>query len=491
MAHRAPVGARLGKFLEIGDDEATVQPSQLPVAAKGDKKVTGSLYVMFSRVLAILMAFWCVPSARGAGIAMAATLGYLVAAFLGKTWTVLNARRVNTILCFAVSCWFWVLFWPIFLYCAAWNNRWVPGFRALRPGYLPEGCDTAKLVQDILRMGDFAADTVHWDAAAQRCDCRLPDRDDQGGRCKSNESERFPSFTVVSALIEAGRRGRSGCDYLRMFGPHLHRQYDLVFYGEAWALEVVFAVRTKLGLQNRTRLRLLEVAKDSEESAASKWGKPATLAFHHLLEEMQVIADRKYCRYLLNRFVSGVSGKMIANYGWVVHEKANFIVQAVQENYFRNSSSNFNLGNKYFIWVDVGTGHGAIQVPEHFCACNVAVPGTVTLFHQLNSKEELFLGSDEAVRRVPQPLPLGQLTFSKYLSTYDFTHHFDEVIGTFWGGDPAALEKLWQDYSGTVHRLLANGAIGQDQAVLCLVASRQWEWLRYIPSNFYGVTHLC
>eukprot|EP00439_Symbiodinium_sp_Y106_P062583 s1620_g9.t1 len=480
MAHRATIGARREMELETYD-----------AGAKGQKEVTGSLCIMFTRVLAILMAFWCVPSARGAGVAMAATVVYLVAAFLGRTCTILNPRHVNTILCFAISCWFWVFFWPMFLNFATWKNGWVPGFRALRPGYRPERCDTEKLVKEILEMGDFAEDTVHWDAAAQRCDCRLPDDDYQDGRCKSNESEQFPRFTVVSALIDAGRRDRSGCDYLRMFGPHLHRQYDLVFYGEAWALEVLFAVRSALGLQNRTHLRLLEVAEGSEESAASKWGQPASLAFHHLLEKMQVIVARKYCRYLLNSFHSGISGKAIPNYAWVTNEKANFVVQALRENYFRNSSSNFNLGNSYFVWLDVGAGHGAVKVPEHFCACNIAVPGTVTVFHQLNNKEELFLGSEKATLRVPQPLPLGELSFSKYLETYDLTHHFDEVMGTFWGGDPVALEKFWQDYSGTVHRLVANSAVDHDQGVLCLVVSGQWEWLRYISSNFYGVLHFC
>ncbi|CAE7569589.1 unnamed protein product [Symbiodinium natans] len=471
---------------------------------KSRREGLGRCPAVLSRALAMLLAFLVVPSARSLGTAAAATFAYLATAALARFWRPLSARGANArprldalrqlLGWFTLSCWFWACFWPLFLYFACWNNGWIPGFRPLRPGYRPERCNGAELAQEILQMGGFANETVHWDASAHRCDCDLPDYGAEGGRCKTDRGERFPRFTVISALIDAGRRDRSGCDYLRMFGPHMHRHYDLVFYGEAWALEVVDSVRAKLNLRHRTRLRLLEVpGEDASEDVYARWGRPASLAFHHLREEMQLIADRKYFRYLLNQFQSGMGGKMMANYAWATNEKVNFVVQAARENYFQNSSDNFNAGQSYFVWLDVGAGHGFVKVPEHFCACNVAVPGTVTLFHQLRTTEELFEGT------VPQsggplrfrPLPLGEVTMSNYLSTHDLTHHFEEIMGTFWGGDLAGIEMLWESWNATVHQLFAHGAIDHDQGSLCLVASSQPKWLRYIASNFFGVLHLC
>mmetsp|Transcript_61755 Transcript_61755/g.108162 ORF Transcript_61755/g.108162 Transcript_61755/m.108162 type:complete len:448 (-) Transcript_61755:189-1532(-) len=365
---------------------------------------------------------------------------------------------------------------PVFLPLAAWHNGWSYGFKVLAPNHQVQ-CDVKYLAEELNKGPQtFFRETPHFDQAADECDCSLPDGGQEGKWCERPPgSDWKPTFTVVSALVDIGRKTRDPCKYLEWFYPHLTRDVPMVIYTEAWAEPFVNIVRTKWGLMDRTKVIVLT--------------RQSKMAFYDLLPKMQEISDRNHMWHFLSNYAGGVVGKTLALYGWINHQKVDFVLQAAEANYF---------GTDYFVWMDAGAGHGQKQVPQHFCACNIALPGTVTLSMRAPTEEALFQqGADPVGKQrwlsgfVNKGVPLSQLNLDSYVTKYHWNHDFQEIIGTMWGGDLAGIRQFYHDYKATLHKLLEAEVIDYDQAVLALVAASKPSYLRFIENNYYGIELLC
>merc|ERR1719206_1309756 len=87
--------------------------------------------------------------------------------------------------------------------------------------------------------------------------------------------------------------------------------------------------------------------------------------------------------------------------------------------------------------------------------------------------------------------PLRDLTLSGYIEQHWKFHHFDEVRGTFFAGSPEGMHKLFADYNSTVHEILKAGHIDCEQGILAIIGSSRPSYIRWVPSNFHGVMHVC
>ena len=113
-------------------------------------------------------------------------------------------------------------------------------------------------------------------------------------------------------------------------------------------------------------------------------------------------------------------------YPWVLHQKLDFIRQAIRNNPF---------GSEYFAWFDAGTGHGNINVAKHWCPCNFAAPGMVTMIYQ---KDGNIVGSGKPA------VDLEGLTLERYKKLDHNSRAYTNPIGTFWGGHKdGAATKTW------------------------------------------------
>lgn len=386
-------------------------------------------------------------------------------------------KAFATSACIAFSIWLgWLIFHPVFLRVAFWNNKWTYDFQVLEDGHTPN-CDVAATIQELISSPcEYASETPHWDPDARRCDCRRPHMGAEGGRCASPEGGvEFPTFTMVVALVDLGKTVRSGCRYLHMFKPHLCRDANLVVFCEAWAVPLVRQVRQALGLESKTQVVVLT--------------QQSRLEFYKYLPRMVQNAENDYLWHLIHGFSAGVPQHVVAQYGWITHQKFDFMMQAAETNWFNTS---------YFVWMDAGAGHGEVTVPQHLCACNAAVPGTATLLHRVSSTRELFEsgapchGNPRLYHRLRGcALPLDELTWDSYRTWHWYLHDFTEVMGTFFVGDAAGLALLFKDYNATVHKLLDEGHNDYEQAVLSIIGSQKPPYLRWIASDFHGVAHLC
>jgi len=250
------------------------------------------------------------------------------------------------------------------------------------------------------------------------------------------------------------------------------------------------------------------------------------MEFYMVIQQMQDAANR-------NRLVNWLTGtdtqaRTNALYAWINHQKYEWLAQVSEEN---------PLDTGYFAWIDSGAGHGHIAVPQHFCPCNIAEPGTATVFfnepavvhRQTPQSDMLFAPSANwaKYRLVPRgpllagfpvewerPLvPLDSLSTDFYVQHAWHHNYFDEIIlGTFWGealmwchnliiiqtclllaagGDEVGLKLLYADYKRIFYALLEADLVDIDQVLLALVASENPRYLRALPSHFYGVADLC
>lgn len=365
---------------------------------------------------------------------------------------------------------------PLFLPLAYRNNGWTYGFDILSLSNRAK-CDVLAYADELARAPDhFAPEAPHWDADAGRCDCRRPDHGLEDGRCVSPAGcDALPTFTVVTALIDIGRRSRNGCRYLGMLYPHLRRDTNLVMFTEEWAAPFVRRVRETAGLSGKTKVHVLN--------------QSSNMAFYSMLPRLQENADRNYIWHLMTNFASGVAQKTTAGYSWVTHQKFDFMLQAATENAFASD---------YFVWMDAGGGHGEVSPTRHLCACNLAVPGTATVYHRAKDEESLFKRGADPLnpthflsKHFAHSVPLDGLTLESYMWKHWIFHDFQEIMGTFFGGDLVGLRQLVHDYSNMVHAMVDAGHVDYEQAVLSLVAASKPSYMRFISSNFYGVNHLC
>jgi hypothetical protein len=282
----------------------------------------------------------------------------------------------------------------------------------------------------------FAAETPHFDPNVGRCDCRLPADRKVCNQPHGHDSSPFPSFTMITALVDIGRHSRSPCNYLRMWDVHLRRNVSMVIFTEAWAEPFVRTIRRHIGLEHKTSIRLLT--------------KQSKMYFYKFIPRMQAVADR-------NRLYDWATGtesvaRSNALYGWINHQKIDWLAQVTEENPFQT---------EFFAWVDSGGGHGHVTLPQNFCACNIAGRNTVTVFSPANLQTEkldstwrsgtltllapalsmvkyriaprgpllTFLPEQQRAR-----VPLESLSPSFYMQHAWHRDYFDEIImGTFWG----------------------------------------------------------
>ena len=59
------------------------------------------------------------------------------------------------------------------------------------------------------------------------------------------------------------------------------------------------------------------------------------------------------------------------------------------------------------------------------------------------------------------------------------------------GGDAQGIRRLYSDYTRIFLSMLDDGFVDIDQVLLALVATEAPDYLRALPSNFYGVADLC
>lgn len=342
----------------------------------------------------------------------------------------------------------------------AWKSGWLYDFDVLHPDHVPS-CDLSALLEEFLEQTPvFADQSPYWDGDMGRCDCRRKDEFVmRGPPCKRpHGSIAFPTFTMVTALVDLGNSHRDICAYLRMLHVHLLRNVNLVVFVERWAAQFVMAIRRQHGLEHKTKMHVLT--------------RDSPMSFYPLLDTMQDIADRNHIWHLLTGWQAGVPEKSLARYGWINHQKIDFVNQAVKENTFQTD---------YFVWIDAGAGHGEILLPYQLCACNLAVPGTVTLFYdsQANDVMDLFDST--------QHFRLRDLNFDSYVNKHWLWHNFNEVVGTVWGGDAAGLQFFFNSYNDIVQKLLEARRIDDDQALLALIVAQQLPFIRLEPFNYTGV----
>ena len=133
---------------------------------------------------------------------------------------------------------------------------------------------------------------------------------------------------------------------------------------------------------------------------------------------MQRIADRNYWVHLLSGFKGGIPQKVTPVYPWVLHQKIDFVRQAIRDNPF---------GSEYFAWFDAGTGHGNLNLPKHWCPCNIATRGLVTMVYDTHKSV------NQAGTGQPY-IDLAGLTLERYEKEDYKTRTMTNPIGSFWGG---------------------------------------------------------
>lgn len=370
---------------------------------------------------------------------------------------------------------------PVLLPMGAWNSGWTYHYHPLRPGHRP-ACDMNSAFHDAkekFKVPDsFHQETPHFDQTEGHCDCSLPDAGMEDEQCERPPgSDWLPKFTVVTSIVDIGHRSRSGniCKELELFYPHLLRDVPMVIFAEQWAVTFARTVRKSAGLSNKTKIIMLT--------------RNSKMLFYPLLDRMMEIADRNYAWNFLHRFAGGNAGKTVGAYDWINHQKADFMLQAAEDNHFSSD---------YFMWIDSGVGHEEQKIPKHFCPCNIAIPGKVTLFHRAPTEESLFLTGTDAdhpayflAGRSGEAVPLSELTLERYESTYYLKHDFREITGRFWGGDLTGLRQFFKQYSEILHKIVEADRIDHDEAVLALLAASKPSYLRFVGNKLDTVQHLC
>merc|ERR1712118_361179 len=101
-----------------------------------------------------------------------------------------------------------------------------------------------------------------------------------------------------------------------MFYPHLRRNVNMVVFTEAWAEAFIKRVRQHAGVWNKTKVHILN--------------RKSQMAFYGMLQRMQEAADANYLWHLITNFASGVPGKTVGAYGWLTHQKVDFVLQAAE-----------------------------------------------------------------------------------------------------------------------------------------------------------------
>lgn len=316
----------------------------------------------------------------------------------------------------------------------------------------------------------FAPETAHWDPTNQRCDCHQPVQEGSPGGCSVAGAEQHPEFVLVTGLVDIGRKGRGCCAYASMVVPHLHRECDLIFYGEEWAIRFAREVRRQAGLENRTEFRLIE----SDLGKAQPW-----LGYNSLLPKAALAAKMNYRKFVKQGQNLGYPDHVAPLYPWLMWEKTWWLKSEADLQAKKGKAK----GGRYIVWVDAGAGHGTIQVPRHFCACNLAVPGTATFFVQCEPNEAREQGCGWP--------PLKDLNISSYLQDSVWHYNWALVMGTFFGGDAEGLQWLYKTYRQFVETSVEAGIIDDDQAYLALVAATNEKPVRLIRSGFYGIPDIC
>jgi hypothetical protein len=274
----------------------------------------------------------------------------------------------------------------------------------------------------------------HWDAARGRCDCSRPvarygdcalDDATSAAWSSAKSAKRGDGelrVTVVTALLNIGRKGRTLCDYVRYMEYILRWDVNLVIFVEAEAAPLVTRLR------NRTPRLLKE---RTVIHAVDPNDRGALLAFVELLPRMREAIDAWFLEHALRGFASGRGEHSYAEYAWINHAKVGMLQRAMRDNTFNSD---------YFYWTDAGFGHyeamakGGFEpaLRPHFCPCNAALPKKVTMF---------CLGWAAPRLRADFGGLKGYVEGKGWLGGVNADRHWEACRGDMWGGGAEGVTK--------------------------------------------------
>mmetsp|Transcript_85835 Transcript_85835/g.195684 ORF Transcript_85835/g.195684 Transcript_85835/m.195684 type:complete len:210 (+) Transcript_85835:137-766(+) len=196
-----------------------------------------------------------------------------------------------------------------------------------------------------------------------------------------------------------------------------------------------------------------------------------------LCRRMQEVLDQRFEQFDAEHFFFGFPEHRVGAYGWITHQKFDWMVQTAKQNQFATD---------YFVWMDAGAGHGTLdgKMSKHVCPCSLANPGMATLFTDQMEPRRIY--STDYRKR-------GLRGWS--LQTYvngGYRVNPTAVIGTFFGGDLEGLSKLFALYNRTLDRMLQAGFADDEQQVLAIALGEERpSFVRYLKSSFHDVMGVC
>ena len=292
----------------------------------------------------------------------------------------------------------------------------------------------------------------HYDAVADQCDCA---RIEPSCPLPPNAAiVRHPRVTFVTALYDLGRRDSDHtlCEYL----GHLNRgllsvHANLVVYTHPALAPTIRRIRKDFGLLNRTVVHAV---------------RREDIPFWSLRSEMQAAMYAKTLQNLRRAWKGGTQEHMIAEYDLIQHAKVDFVADAVEKSAF---------GSEFYFWVDAGAGkstHGVFS--KHWCPCTGCLRDKVSVLQR-----KAFNPEAEA----------GGLAY--YAERGWLERHYEEIIGTFWGGGRRAIRKYQALYNSTVKLLLRKGIADDDQPIMEMCYYQQPDLFNRIPGSFFSAKALC
>jgi len=312
----------------------------------------------------------------------------------------------------------------------------------------------------------------HFDTATQQCDCSRPvprysDCALDGEAAEAAEAARGElRTTVVTALLNIGRTGRTLCDYVRYMDYILRWDVNLVIFVEAAAAPLIAELRNRTPalLEQRTVIH-----------AVDPHDRGALLAYVDLLPEMRSAMDAHFVDHARGGWKNGYGEHVYAEYAWINHAKIGMMKKAMADDDFKS---------EFFFWADAGFGHYEAMdaggftpaLRPHFCPCTAALPKKVTMFCLGWTRERL--RKDFGGLR-------GYVDGKGWLGAYSKEHtHWEACRGDMWGGGKAGVANYAAWYDETFRDLLKQGIVDDDQPLMMACAMDRPDLCRIHSGTF-------
>jgi protein YibB len=259
-----------------------------------------------------------------------------------------------------------------------------------------------------------------------------------------------PDYTIVTALYDLGRSGWKGFE----------RPYDSYKEWMKYVLSidspmVIFVDEKDVDFVKEHRGVYLNKTKIIPKSFADletykKWGE----RIKNVMKSEDFLKDQKS---------PNQPQICVPEYNILMHEKIQFVKQAIQENSFATDQ---------FIWLDAGVAHinNRNDVPHK----------------KLPSSNKARALNDNKLHLIYlEEIRAEDLDLKKF-----YKGHNVRVIGTSWGGHKNAITEFIAEYENLIEESLSQNLMDQDQSFLSICAARRRDLVKMHKGNWQDAVNL-